>query len=368
MSAPLVHPSQHERGRASPALLAWVVSLPALLLGCVPTPPLAPMSPEGHATEQSHLLLFPQANAESLLGRAVQTSPDGAWTVADTLAPGCEVKAVREPARFHASRKVAAHSMASLAGGYAKIVSLEAKFGRENLATVEVDNTEVLHADTRGACGALVVDTVFVGRGHRRVEAHAQASGRADIHAGLVSVAPDVDTAQSQEDALEWADDQAYGFSTRENAKSEPLDLRVTLPSLVTEGDDLEIRFESASPAWLVVYYIDGSAHADVLWPSNEEPDPSVGPGHPVVLPSAREKAQGFHIKAALLKPGRASRETLVVYGFADRRDFDLMKPTAGGESSDGPAYAAELTKKLQNVPMNRWARAVVGYVIQPRK
>jgi Domain of unknown function (DUF4384) len=342
------------------------LSLPCVS-GCLPPPALAPASAESHATEQAHLLLFPQANAESLLGRAVQKSSDGSWTIADALAPGCEVSVSREAATFHSSRKVQAHSMTSLAGGYAKLVSVEAKFGQENVADIEVDNTQILHGDMRGACGEFVVDTVFVGHGKRRIEASALTTGKAGVNVGLVSAAPDVDTGASQDDALDWSDDQAYGFRTRENGKSEPLELRASIPSVVTEGDDVEVRFESAAPAWLVVYYIDASGHADVLWPSNEEPEPEAAPGQPAVLPSARERAQGFRIKAALLKPRQPSRETLVVYGFGDKRDFDVMKPGAGSESADGPEYAAALTRKLQNVPMSRWSRAVVGYVIQPR-
>jgi hypothetical protein len=58
----------------------------------------------------------------------------------------------------------------------------------------------------------------------------------------------------------------------------------------------------------------------------------------------------------------------LVVYSFVDKRDFDILKPAARVESADGPAYAAMLTKELQAVPMNRWSRTVVGYVIQPKQ
>jgi hypothetical protein len=154
----------------------------------------------------------------------------------------------------------------------------------------------------------------------------------------------------------------------REIRKVEPFDVRVSMPSIVNDGDDVEMRFASNAPAWLVVYYIDARKHADVLWPSNEEPEPHVDQDRPAVLPSTAERAGGIAIKAATLKPGVATRETLVVYGFADKRDFDMLKPAAGSESADGPAYAAELTKKLQNVPMNRWTRTVVGYEIQPRK
>jgi hypothetical protein len=119
---------------------------------------------------------------------------------------------------------------------------------------------------------------------------------------------------------------------------------------------------------WLVVYYLDAEQHADVLWPSNEEPEPQAAPNAPAVLPSARERRQGFKLRAALGKPGSRARETLVVYGFVDKRDFDALKPAAGATSEDGAAYAADLTKKLQSVAMSRWARAVAGYVIEPRK
>jgi hypothetical protein len=352
------------------ARLAGFVSSIALA-ACSPTippPPLHAASAESHDTDQSHLLLFPEANAESLLGRAVQRSSDGSWTIADSRAPGCEVAVTHEKSAFHTSRKVDAHSMTSLAGGYAKIVSLEVKFGRQNTADIDIDNSEIVRGDTRGACGELVVDTVFVGHGKRSITASAQAGGSADVHVGVVNAAPSVDTGQSQADAVAWADDQAYGFTVRENAKVEPLEVRVGLPSILFEGDSVTAQFEAAQPAWLVVYYIDGSGHADVLWPSNEEPEPHAAPGTPAVLPSDRERSQGFHITAGLLKPGQPAHETLVVYAFADQRDFDAMKPAAGSETADGPAYAAELTKKLQTIPISRWSRAVVGYTIQPKK
>jgi hypothetical protein len=341
-----------------------------MLTSCSPTlppPALTPPPQEARDTGQSHLLLFPEANAESLLGRAVQKSADGSWTIADARAPGCEVAATREKATFHTSRKIDAHSMTSLAGGYAKLVSLEVKFGRQNTADIDIDNAEILRADTRGACGELVVDKVFVGHGRRSISASAQAGGSADVHIGVVNAAPSVDTGQSQTDAVAWADDQAYGFTVRENAKVEPLEVRVGLPSILFEGDYVTAQFDAAQPAWLVVYYLDGTGHADVLWPSNEEPAPRVAPDAPAILPSAKERSQDIHYKATLLKPGQPSHETLVVYAFADQRDFDAMKPAAGSENADGPAYAAELTKKLQGIPISRWSRAVVGYTIQPK-
>jgi hypothetical protein len=355
----------------APILFTLAVCSAACHLACnptVPPPALAPNGAESHDTDQSHLLLFPESNGESLLGRTAQRAPDGSWTLADTRAPGCEVSARHEKAAFHTSRKLDAHSLTSLAGGYARVVSLEAKFGRKNTADIDIHNTEILHADLRGACGDLVVDTVFVGHGKRSIKASAEAGGSADVHTGVLSASPKIDAAQSQDDDVAWTDDQAYGFTVHENAKVEPLEIRVDLPSIVDEGAKLAVHFEAAQPAWLVVYYIDGHGHADVLWPSNEEPAPRVAPDAPAVLPSPRELSQGISYKFTLLEPGRPARETLVVYGFADKRDFDALKPAAGTASADGPKYAAELTQKLQTVPMSRWSRAVVGYVIEPKR
>jgi hypothetical protein len=339
-----------------------------LIVACAPTlpPPSLDKAPPA-ATDQSNLLLFPESDAESLLGRAVQASEDGSFTIADARAPGCEVTVRREKAAFHTSRNIDTHSMTSIAAGYARFVAIEAKFGRTTKAEVSVDNTEVIRADMRGACGELVIDKVFVGHGKRSIAQTAAASGGVDVNAGVVNASPKFDTGQSVDRALEWKEDQAYGFTFTKNAKTEPLRVHVSLPSIVSEGEKVTARFESEKSAWLVVYYIDSQNHADVLWPSNEEPEPYVEPGKPIALPSPKEREAGIVIKAALAKPGVASRETLVVYAFADKRDFDAMKPATGAQSADGAAFAAELTKKLGGVPMSRWSNAVVGYVIEPR-
>jgi hypothetical protein len=220
----------------------------------------------------------------------------------------------------------------------------------------------------RGACGERVVDAVFVGHGSRRLAAEAARSASVGVNVGPAQLAPSVDSATKVVDALEWKTDQAYGFTFKTTTTSEPLDVRVTLPSIVSEGDSVEVRFESNQPAWLVVYYLDGEGNADVLWPSNEEPEPRVASGSAAVLPSPAERAQGIAIRAAVAHPGQRSRETLVVYGFADKRDFDAMKPSRGAHSNDGAAFASELTRKLQAMPISRWSRNIAGYTIEPKR
>jgi hypothetical protein len=319
-----------------------------------PSPPSTASRPSAiHDSSQAHLLLFPESNAESLLGRAVQRSADGSWTLADARGPRCDVSVTKEKAEFHASRAVDERSMTSVAGGYAKVVSLEANLGRESTADVDVVNTSILRAELGGVCGDLVVDTVFVGHGKRTFEPGA---------------APAVGTGRSRSGAMSWDDEQAYGVGVRENAKTAPLDLRVELPATMDEGTEVTARFEVKQPAWLVVYRIDASGRAAVLWPSSTEPEPEATPETPAVLPSDKERAQNVHVPAQLLEPGQPARETLVVYAFADQQDFDAMKPAAGSQSDDGAGYAAELTMRLQHLPMSQWSRAVVGYVVQPKK
>ena len=133
--------------------------------------PLAPKVQDAPAdaskTGQANLLLFPIADAEALLGRAVQLTQDGAWTIADARAPGCEVEVQRVKAAYSTHRRVDVGSMTAVSAGYAKLVGFEAHYGHTNKADIDIKNTVILKADLRGACGENVVDTVFVGTGKR---------------------------------------------------------------------------------------------------------------------------------------------------------------------------------------------------------
>lgn len=325
-----------------------------------PTPAVA------QQTDQGQLLLYPEAEGEALLGRAVQTTKDGGTTIAETRAPGCEVEVRREKAEFRSTRKVDLGSMTTLAGSYAKLISLEAKFGDKTTADIEVSNREILRADMRGPCGDVVVDTVFVGHGSRKILRSAARAVSGSAQVGAYTIAPGVDTSSSVLDAIDWKEDQAYGFSFRKQSKEEALDLRVSIPSIAFDGDEVEIGLESTRGAWVVVYMVDVDGKVDVLWPSAEEPAPHVLASTPLVLPSKKEKALGYKLRAALAKPGQRTRETLVVYGFADKRDFDAMKPNAG--ASGGADVVAELTRRLHSLPMARWSRTVTGYAIEPKR
>ncbi len=315
---------------------------------------------------QGNMLLFPQAEAEALLGRAVSTSPNGGFSISDAREPGCEVVVRHTPAAYKTHRDVRTSMLASIGVGYQQLISLEAKYGKDSQATLDLDNTEVLDADLRGTCGDKVISRVWVGKGKRRVYAASSVGGGATVPAvaGL-KVGPKGERNAEDTDEVSWDSAQGYAFEIKELGKTESFELTVRVPSILTESEALNVSIESTRAVYLIVLYVDSDGKTDVLWPSNEEPKPQASPASPAALPSAAEKAGGIVIRPAT-KDGKPTKESMVVYGFADKRDFDLVKPAAGSAGADGAAYGAELTKKLRDIPANRWSRTQVAYTVQP--
>jgi len=342
-----------------------------VVVTCGPAGPLVsvPDEPfeEATRTDQNHLLLFPIGDAEGLLGRAVQRTEDGRWTIADARTAGCEVKVTRTQAAYEVERTVDASNLTTLAVGFAKIVGIEARYGAADKVDIAISNTEILKADTRGDCGDVFVDTVFVGRGKRSLVRTRQAG--VGVSGTISQVTPSLEHEAKAEvlDTLAWSTEQAYGFTFKETAGQTPLIVKAKIGRELTEGDVIELKMETSRPAWLVVYFVEQSGKGTVLWPSAEEPEPTASPTAPAVLPSAAEKEQGIELTAQLAEPGQRTRETLVVYAFSEKGDFDRMKPTAGAADDDGAGLAAALTAKLDQVPMARWSRMKVHYVIRPK-
>jgi hypothetical protein len=315
---------------------------------------------------QGNLLLFPQAEAEALLGRAVSQSPNGGFVIAESREPGCEVVVRRTVAKYRTHRDVKTSLLASIGVGYQQLVSLEGKYGKDSQASLDLDNSEVMDADIRGACGDKVISRVFVGKGKRRVYAASNVGGGATVPAvaGL-KVGPKGESNAEDTDEIAWDTDQGYAFELKEMGKSESFELAVHVPSILNEGERLSVNIEATRAAYLVVLAVDSDGKTDVLWPSNEEPHPQVAPNNPAVMPSRAEQAAGIAI-APMTKNGKITRESLVVYAFVDKRDFDLVKPGAGTAGADGAAYGVELAKKLRDIPANRWSRMQVAYTVQP--
>jgi hypothetical protein len=323
--------------------------------------------PSALSPVQGRLLAFPHADAEGLLGRAVTSEQGGGFRIAESRAPGCEVLVRRTQAQFSSRRESSIADLATVGVGYQQLLALQAKYGKQTQASLELQNSEILEADLRGPCTGTVITKIFVGRGKRRLFAASQTAGSAQV-LGPVKLSPEVESKSDNLDEIVWTADEAYAFDVRDlgSTADEVLQIDVRLPSIVSEGEEIEVAFESARDAYLVVLYVDSEGKGEVLWPSNEEPAPKVPADRRVVLPSPAERAAGIRIRPTLAKPGIEAREQLFVYAFADRRDFDLAKPSAGTSAADGTKYADELVKKLAHVPASRWSRTVLGYTIQP--
>ena len=131
----------------------------------------------------------------------------------------------------------------------------------------------------------------------------------------------------------------------------------------VVDGEEVWLEFNANEDAYLVIYFLEESGAGTVLYPTAAMPVVKLKAGKSLTLPTADEPK----IQAALRDPKTAARETLVVYAFSTREDFDQFKPAAIGEGDNAVNYAATLTKALSSVPISRWARAIISYEIHPK-
>jgi hypothetical protein len=342
----------------------------SLVFGCVnptlPPPPTPEHGEQSRELEQGHLLLFPTDDSEGLLARPVRITEDGAWSIGDARGPNCEVTVRREPSSYHVRRRVKLNSLTAISGSFGKLLGIEAGFGSATEADIDIQNSAVLRADTRGDCDQTYVDRVFVGKGKRKLLASAGAQAKANL---LVTGAPSagVDSSSVVVDETAWASEQAYAFTYRAAGSDLGVGLNVAVPTSVEDGQELTLRIEADQNAFLVVYYCDAQGKGQVLWPSPQEQAPQVAPGTPVFLPSERERRAGVRLLASLTEPTQAARETLVVYALRDQGDYQHLRPSAGTEFADGAAAAADLTSKIDELPLSRWSRSVQSYVIRPK-
>jgi hypothetical protein len=318
-------------------------------------------------TEFATLLLFPSEDAAALLGRQVKVTSDGSYSIADRRAPGCEVRARRIASTFRSTREIDLAKMTSVSASYAELLRVQGKYGQASRVAIDVENTAVLEADTRGSCGDVIIERVFVGRGTRNILRSADMSGSVEGTSGaLFGSAHGTDNAKIV-DGMSWPTEQAYGFTFGQAASTSSLELEMIMPVRLVEGEELSVRFRTNRPAYIVVYYLDDAGRGAVLWPTVEEPAPLCRPDTPAVLPSPAQTAAGVSLEATLSQPGTAARETLVAYAFADRADFDRFAPHVGESNLDGAKLAAALTEELSDVPLRNWARSIARYEIAPK-
>jgi len=317
------------------------------------------MGQVGSFTSDTHFLLEPLGKPEDLLGRAVQISDSGGWTIADARAPGCEVEAERSPAEYEKHYEVALDDMTTLAAGYRDLLGLSARYGRSLRAEYTVNNTEILKADTRGPCGDVIVSSVRVGSGSRSLVRKAE--GELKGSAGKAGIGGGAGRSGSANalDSIQWSTPQAYAFTFARLTNDEHLDVDIHAPTVLQEGQSLSLEMRATQPAHLVVLYLEEEGPGGVLWPSPELPVPTIDRDASLTLPPAGSDP----LIAGLRQPGIPALETLVVFAFTEEADFDRLRPQGAVVAAD---YAAELSQELSALPMARWTRTTLSYVIEP--
>lgn len=318
----------------------------------------------GTFSADTHFLLEPTAEAEELLGRAVHISQSGGWTIADERAPGCQVRVKRSQAEYEKSYRIGLGDMTAMSGGYTELLKLEARYGRSVEAAMKIQNLETLTADTEGPCGDVIVKSVRVGTGERQLVRKAEAAANGRVGKGAAMVSGGREAATDVADEMRWSSPQAYAFAYEKSKHRKVFNFEANVDPSIEDGKEVRFTFSASADAYLVIFFLEESGVGTVLYPHAELPLVKVTAGTTLTLPSAGEPS----IQASLRDPKVAARETIVVYAFTTREDYDQFKPSAIGEGDDAVVYAAALTKALSSVPISRWARATISYEIQPKK
>jgi Domain of unknown function (DUF4384) len=344
-------------------------SVPALavclLVGCSGSAPdlIRPERPRSEL-RQANVLLRPVPGGTELLGRAVTAGGDGSLRIAPERTPGCRVELTHTPSTARERSRVQVRSVAALDADYMALVGLG--LGVSQIAQVELDvaQSEVVSASLAGPCGANVITTVYIGRGSQSFFGSGAAHARVAAGGRGLGVNAGGESEVQIGDAIVWDTPSAYAYEYRALAGGESIALQADLPSQVRSGDLLDVSFEANRAAYLIVFSVDDAGEKQLLWPSNEEPNPRAAPGAPAHLPSSPERERGYRYRLAL-PAGRSepAHEALLVFAFAEKGDFDLVHPQALG---GGPAYAAALDERLAQIPVSRWSRFVFGYTLLP--
>lgn len=331
----------------------------------------APSLPEVTGADDlpnGRLLLFPISNPERILGRAVIRGADGAFVIAEDIAPGCELRVVREPSRVALRKEANMKEATNVGAGYASVASFQAKWGKDLAVRIEAQNQEIVRADLSGPCGDEVVSEVFVGTGARRVVRGAGVAVDARGGAFGVQAGGGTDRSQDALDEMKWTEPQAYAFRTRASTTSKSLEVEVSTAPRIIEGDAVRFTITTSEPASLVVFYLGADGKGDQLVPSNEDPRPRTQAHAPFPIPTAAQERQGVKFVATLLEPGKPAKERLLVYAFREEGDFAALRGVVDEAAGDAPKLEELLTTRLANLPPARFRKRVLAYTIEPKK
>jgi hypothetical protein len=316
----------------------------------------------GSFAGDTHFLLEPTGDAEDLLGRAVHVTSAGGWTIADERAPGCEVRVKRSLADYEKSYRIGLGDMTAMSGGYGDLLRLEARYGRSVEAEVKVHNLETLTADAAGPCGDVIVKSVRVGTGERRLQRKAEGGAKGRVGKGPIGIDAGREAATDTADEIRWGSPQAYAFTYETVAQRKVFEIKAAIPGQVRDGEQFKLTFHGPQDAYLVVLYLEADAQGAVLFPDDRVTVPKLRGGTSLVLPPKDHQP----LAAKLRDPAVAARESVLVFAFADRGDYDRYRPGAFAEDKDVAGYAAALTEALAKVPISRWDRHIETIEILP--
>jgi len=350
--------------RAIVVAVFWGMSAACTKQGFLSAPEADPLvtAQVGSFKADTHFLLEPTGDAEDLLGRAVHVSSAGGWTIADERAPGCQVRVKRTSADYEKSYRIGLGDMTSMSGGYMEFLKLEARYGRSVEAEMKIHNLETLTADAEGDCGEVIVKSVRIGTGERRLMRKAEGTAKGRVGKGPVGIEGGREALTDAEDKIKWSTPQAYAFTYEQPAHRKVFAIDTDIPGSLRDGQSFALRFTSAVDAYLVIYYLEENGEGAVLFPDAGLPVPMTEAGKTLVLPPPGQTP----LQAQLRDPTIPERGTVVVYAFAERSDFDRFRPAALTSSSDALAYVAALTQSLSTIPISRWDRHTVMIEITP--
>lgn len=332
---------------------------PALIcLGLLGCKPLGNQTVPPELDPGEHMLLTPRGDPEALLGRTVTEDESGGLLIADARAPGCRVKVRQVPQSWTRVYSQDLGRVAHFNTGRNQIGQLEVRYGENLRVDAQIDNTMVLEADLEG-CPGKVIKSVKIGAGHRDIFYDKQAGASATVKIRGVDVGAGGGKWESTRRRLQWDQPQAWAFTVAESEASVANGLEIVMPEQVTEGDTFTIEILSRQQMWIVLLYRRPDGSMDLLLPNSSIPAPSVAANGVLSLPPVR---------ASLPTPGQGSHERLVLYGFTERADFDLLRPPAGALSSTQVTeYLDGLILNLEQIPQVRWTTTTFGYQISPR-
>ena len=296
----------------------------------------------GSFSTETHFLLEPTSEGEELLGRAVHVSKSGGWTIADERAPGCQVRVKRSQAEYEKSYRIGLGDMTAMSGGYSDLLKLEARYGRSVEAAMKIQNLETLTADTEGPCGEVIVKSVRVGTGERRLVRKAEASAKGRAGNGALAVGGGREAATDVADEMTWSSPQAYAFTYEQSAQRKVFDFQASLNEKVADGEEIEIRFTASQDAFLVIYFLEESGAGTVLYPSSAMPVVQVKAGERVLVNGAGggvgtfavqiARALGCHVTAV---GSTAKRDLLLGLGADVVLDYTREDPLAARGAYD---------------------------------